>query len=301
MIHCAPHYHPLVRRNNTNQQLFSVQLVDGAWAAQFIDDISREIPDIHKVYTSYPSGVLRADLLRYLILWYYGGYYADIDIYPARSIMSCPALDELFTQDGSHNVSLMLGIEIDEPYASPKLKRDWHWSRSYGFIQYTMYAPQRFSPLLRRAIVRVLAHTKQHQQRSNFFLGPRYKESLILEVTGPGMFTDAILDVLSETLPSTHPLVTFSVEQDSTVGELKTKSGGVQRRVTWAPFHRLKHPLWVDSSRENDMGGLGVLPISVWGNGQRHSEAGGFNHPQACINHRFGRIWKKGWWEYLFG
>jgi len=46
---------------------------------------------------------------------------------------------------------------------------------------------------------------------------------------------------------------------------------------------------------------LAVLPINVWGNGQRHSGAENYNSVHACINHRFGRSWKKGWWEYLFG
>lgn len=293
----------------------NAQLVNSSWATQFINNEFKDIPDVQKTFASYPSNVLRADFLRYLLLWYYGGYYADMDIYPARPIKSCPSLYPLFSpsssQENHPNISLVLGIEIDEPYASPKLKHDWHWSRSYGFIQYTMYAPQRFSPLLRRTIVRVLAHTKQHHERTNFFLRPRYKEDTTLEITGPGVFTDAILDVLSESLPPTHPLIISSIEHDRGLGEL-VAGGKPQKRVTWAPFHRLKNPLWVDSNsslradgdvpgKRHDMGGLGVLPINVWGNGQRHSGAGHFGHAQACVNHRFGRTWKKGWWEYLFG
>lgn len=256
---------------------------------------------------------MRADLLRYLILWYYGGYYADTDVFPARTILSCPSLESLFQPvsssyaDGAplqRNISLVLGVEIDEPYASPTLMRNWHWSRSYGLIQYNMYAPHRFSPLLRRAIVRVLAHTKRHNSQRKAFLRPRYDERTTLEVTGPGVFTDAILDVLSETLPPTHPLVETSVSADSSVGELRSHTNKVQRRVTWAAFHRLKQPIWIDASEAisgREMGGLSVLPVSVWGNGQRHSEAEWFDSPHACINHQFGRSWKKGWWEYMFG
>lgn len=247
--------------------------------------------------------------MRYLVLWYYGGYYADLDVYPTRPIKSCPALNPFF-RGASHesrtspNVALVLGIEIDEPYASPQLMRDWHWSRIYGFIQYNMYAPRRFSPFLRRAIVRVLAHTRQRSQKSTFFSKSTYDEKSILEITGPGMFTDAILDVLSETLYKTHPLTMISMEKDRGIGELSLKPSGLGARVTWAPFHRLKDALWVDASdsaSDRDMGGLGVVPIRVWGSGQRHSEAGYFNDVQACVNHRFGRTWKKGWWEYFFG
>lgn len=271
-------------------------------AAVFLGDEFSQVPDLIRLYESYPYNVLRADLLRYLILWYHGGYYADMDILPARPVKSCPSLSPLFATPPTKVPSLVLGIEIDEPYASPQLMHDWHWSRSYGFIQYNMYAPRRFSPLLRRAIVRVLSHTRQHQQHSNYFSRPKYDESTTLEITGPGVFTDAVLDVLSETLPGTHPLITRSIEKDEKADELR-KLGGTSKRVTWAPFHRLQSPLWVDASEATggDMGGLGVMPINVWGNGQRHSEAGFFNHPLACINHRFGRTWKKGWWEYLFG
>lgn len=158
--------------------------------------------------------------------------------------------------------------------------------------------------------MRVLAHSIRHNSASSgIFHGPRYGEEDILEVTGPGMFTDALLDVLSESLPIEHPLVTTSMRADEDIGELKGGEG--KQRVTWAPFHRLKEALWIDgdegdSSRgqgaiQDTTGGLVVLPINVWGNGQRHSGAEMFDSTSACVNHRFGRTWKKGWWEYVFG
>lgn len=227
-----------------------------------------------------------------------------MDIFPKRSIKGCPALSPLFRSmpQSKPAVSLVLGVEIDEPYASAQLLKEWRWSRSYQFIQYNMYAPRRFSPLLRRAIVRTLAHTKQHHDRSSFFSREKYTQNSVLEVSGPGMFTDAILDTLSEALRITHPLITTSVENDRGVGELGPGSkGGSFKRVTWAPFHKIKEPVWVNASDAQDMGGLGVLPVQVWGNGQRHSGAGMFGVEGACINHRFGGTWKKSWWEWAFG
>lgn len=255
------------------------------------------------MYHSYPYDVLRADLLRYLILWYHGGYYADVDIFPARAIDECPALDPVFSSNPEEKptVSLILGVEIDEPYASPQLLRAWRWTRSYQFIQYTMYAPRRFSPLLRRAIVRTLSHTRLLHQQSGFFSRWNYNQNTILEISGPGMFTDAILDTLSETLPETHPLVAASVEKDKEAGELSSPGGGSLKRVTWAPFHELDEAVWIDAADADDMGGLGVVPVQVWGNGQRHSHAGNFKSKEACVNHRFGGTWKKSWHEVLFG
>ncbi|OQE12207.1 hypothetical protein PENVUL_c001G05983 [Penicillium vulpinum] len=282
-------------------------------ALEFVESELSSIPEIATVYKSYPHSILRADLLRYLLLWYYGGFYADIDVFPARTIKNCPALEPFFapTPDGytkyAHpDVSLVVGIEVDEPYASPQYMRDWHWTRSYGLIQYTMYAPRRFSPLLRETIVRVLSHTRQYnREHKSFFPSLTYDEKAILGVTGPDVFTDAILDTLSSSLPETHPFIEQSIKADVDIGDLAHNvTGKLNKRVTWAPFHRLSDPVCIqagEAAPNKSMGGLCVLPISVWGNGQRHSQAGGFGHHSACVNHRFGRTWKKGWGEYIFG
>lgn len=277
-------------------------------AIEFLTNELASIPDIVHIFQSFPHNVLRADLLRYLLLWYYGGYYADVDVFPAQSIKTCPALEPLLygtADDIDTDVSPVIGVEIDEPYASPQFMRDWHWARSHGFIQYTMYAPRRFSPLLRKTIIRVLSHTKQYESQRNLLHSPKYDEKAILEITGPGVFTDAVLETLSASLPSQHPLVQKSTSADLETDDLISPvTGEREQRVTWAPFHRLRNTLCIGASEgipERPMGGLCVLPISVWGNGQRHSQAGGFNSPNACVNHRFGRTWKKGWWEYIFG
>ncbi|KAJ5230034.1 hypothetical protein N7489_010742 [Penicillium chrysogenum] len=288
-------------------------LVTDEKAITFVTNELSAIPEIETIYKSYPHNVLRADLLRYLLLWYYGGFYADIDVFPARTIKTCPALEPFFTptpEDYTQNihpdVSLVVGIEVDEPYASAQFMRDWHWTRSYGLIQYTMYAPRRFSPLLRETIVRVLAHTRKYNsEHTSLFSSPAYDEKTILGVTGPDVFTDAILDTLSSSLPLTHPFIQQSVDTDVDIGDLiSPTTQEAEKRVTWAPFHKLRDPVCIQAGEavpNKSMGGLCVLPISVWGNGQRHSQAGGFNHPKACVNHRFGRTWKKGWWEYIFG
>ncbi|KAF7510943.1 hypothetical protein GJ744_005773 [Endocarpon pusillum] len=244
-------------------------------ALDFVESLA-SIPSLVTVYKNYPLPILRADLLRYLLLWYYGGFYADIDVHPVLPITSCTPMNPLFNER-QHKISLVVGIEIDEPYASPTMKKQWHWSRTYGFIQYSLYAPRRFSPFLRKAIVRVIAHSKRHNLASSGnFHGPRYSEEDILEVTGPGE-----------------------------LGRISR-----EERVTWAPFHHLKEPLWIDEHESEspgaqdgarNMGGLLVLPVNVWGNGQRHSGAEMFDSKAACLNHRFGRTWKKGWWEYIFG
>lgn len=285
-----------------------------AGALDFIKNKMSTVSLLSTLWSSYPFPVLRADLLRYLLLWYYGGYYADIDAYPVQSIPSCPPISPLFAEPQEHNISLVVGVEIDEPYASSRTKKLWHWSRTYGFIQYSLYAPKRFSPLLRRVIVRALAHSYRHREEAgSWFREPHYSEEDILEITGPGMFTDALLDMLSETLPARHGLITASMAADEGIGELDDLGSSSQgshklHKVTWAPFYALKEAMWIDAANSEDYGrggmshgGLVVLPINFWGNGQRHSGAESFRSVHACVNHRFGRTWKKGWWEYLVG
>ncbi|TKA74151.1 hypothetical protein B0A49_05000 [Cryomyces minteri] len=288
-------------------------LVTDALANEFVDFVLHDIPSLSYTWRTYPSSILRADLLRYLLLWYHGGFYADIDVHPCMSVSACGSLAPFFPEadhlSSSHNVSLVVGIEIDEPYASAEMKEAWHWSRSYGFLQYTLFAPRRFSPILRRAIVRALAHSERHnKEKRRWWRGARYSEEDILETTGPGMFTDALLDVLSETLPPSHMLAQISSLVDrnaSTEQSTHNLDGPQDARVTWAPFHRLQKPLWIDAheaeGNADSMGGLVVLPLNVWANGQRHSGVGSFLSEEACVNHWFGRTWKKGWWEYLVG
>lgn len=276
-------------------------------AIDFVENVLSAVPEILQVYNSYPHYVLRTDLLRYLLLWYYGGFYADVDVFPARPIKGCPDLKPLlFADQQQPNVSLVVGIELDEPYVSPRGMREWHWTRRYGFLQYTMYAPRRFSPVLREIITRVLAHTKQHNERrfiTSFLSG--YSQSTILGVSGPDVVTDAILDVLSTTLPTTHRLANISTEMDAGIDNLPISNvtGEPLRRVTWAPFHRIDDPLCVTDGEavvEGSLGGICVLPVNAWGNGQRHSGSEGFDNPRACINHRFSGSWKKGWWQSFF-
>lgn len=276
--------------------------MDDATGSTLISDISAKVPDIQTLYDSHPSNIVRADLLRYILLWYYGGFYADMDVFPAREIKECPALEPFFDETSkTPDVSLVVGIEIDEPRASPRLMKNWRWARNHGFIQYAIYAPRPFSPILREAIIRVLSHNRHHTKTS--FFRPQYNERTILDISGPGMFTDVTLDVLSQTLPSSHQLIDSSVEADEDIGDLRSASG-VVRRVTWAPFHKIRDPLCVAGSEAvagSRMGGLCVLPVSVWGNGQRHSGAEGFSGEHACLNHRFKGTWKKKGWRGTFG
>jgi alpha 1,6-mannosyltransferase len=112
------------------------------------------------------------------------------------------------------------------------------------------------------------------------------------EICGGGMLTDVVFDGLSEALVDAHPV--------------RDMDAGLERRVTWKKFRHLKKPVWVDGrdvreGEEVNMRGLGVLPVNVWGSGQRHSRAGRFDHVDACINHVYGHKPSTSIWQKIFG
>lgn len=263
------------------------------------------VPGFQQAFSSSFRPILRADLLRYALLWHYGGFYADIDVHPVRSVESCGAMLPLFTSDKNLNISLVIGVEVDEPYASARRRKFWRWDGTYSFIQYTMYAPRPFSPVLRRAVVRSIAHLRKLERKKIpwYAFADKFDGPAILETTGPRMFTQAVLDVLSETLPSNHSLKVVERQKDACPRDAGPTRGSLEQRerVTWAPFYRLQQACWIDDeeslvgSNAQRNGGVGILPINVWGNGQRHSGSENFFSAQACVNHHFSGTWKKSW------
>lgn len=269
-----------------------------------LSDELTTVPGFQHLFFTSHRPILRADLLRYTLLWHYGGFYADIDVHPVRSVESCKPMMPLFTREKNMNVSLVVGVEVDEPYVSARRRKFWGWDGTHGFIQYTMYAPRPFSPILRRAIVRSIAHSAKHEKEKTPWYRPadKFDGPTVLQLTGPGMFTEAVLDVLSETLSTNHSLKVAQRQKEACPTDGAGRSEVEQReRVTWAPFYRLKEACWIDDEermvgiRRESNGGLGVMPINVWGNGQRHSGSENFDSSQACINHHFSGTWKKSW------
>jgi hypothetical protein len=154
------------------------------------------------------------------------------------------------------------------------VQRKWKWSRNPGFAQYTIISKP-FAEPLKLAIVRAVSHAHTFARLSgvsgpdklrsgkgvfDWFFGS-YSLMAILEVTGPGMWTDAVMDSIN---------TEYSEQQKG--------------KVSWSIFTGLEVPKLV--------GHVLVLPINYFGSGQRHSKAGHFQVPEACINHLVRGSWK---------
>lgn len=177
------------------------------------------------------------------------------------------------------------------------------------------------SPFLRRAVVRAVAHAYAHGKRKARGRGRgwpgrikggvwtgAYTEVEVLEITGPGVWTDAVLDTLTDAALRAAPPMAADL-LDVVVDDAQSGHGR-RERVTWRAFSGITTPREIVLTPAGVRGavapeaepvGIVVLPVNYWGNGQRHSGAGNFGAKEACVNHLFLRSWKKGWWEWAFG
>ncbi|KAK7207697.1 nucleotide-diphospho-sugar transferase [Myxozyma melibiosi] len=243
-----------------NPQYEHMLLGDKA-ATEFVERAFAASPEIVEVYKSFPNAALKADLLRYLLLYLYGGVYADVDLYCRKPI------SEWIPHDlAKSDADVIIGIELDEPYVTLETQRQWHWHRPYSFAQFTIVAKP-FAKPIRTAIVRVVAHA-HHLARLKNKSSPskisKYTPEEVFEVSGPGMWTDVLIDSMNYR----------------------------RKDVSWAQMNNLKKPIRVPT--EN--GAIIVLPVQYFGNGQRHSNAGDYNQPEACVSHLFTKSWQRFSW-----
>ncbi|KAL2063631.1 hypothetical protein VTL71DRAFT_5436 [Oculimacula yallundae] len=293
----------------TNLTIWQLTTEEGAKALPIWTDQWRENNKdwMHKLFTSTPgslyehfegipeiagmnftSQAVQDDLTRYLLLWFNGGFYTSVDTWNRVALRDCRATASVLQH--LKDVSLMVGIDRDEPYLSNATLKDWQWARGVGFGQASMWAAVRFDPLIRKAIVRTISHAWTHESLEDGTWREKYTakvEGVIMEkltarvdytgeISGNGMLTDIILETLSATLQRDH--------------KLRDRDAGLEKRVTWRKFWKLKEVLWIDGDQikqgsEDDIRGLAVLPINVWGSGKGHSRSGTFEDPEACINH----------------
>lgn len=142
------------------------RVLNPGWEHRFHDDaaaaafVEREFPSLAAVYHALPLGVMKADLWRYAALYRHGGVYADID-----AICRVP----------------IEGWKVDDTCLTLALENEVH------FCQWTMAAPPAHPVLA--AVLRLIAE----RATRGYDLG---YEHFVHEGTGPGVWTDAIREVL---------------------------------------------------------------------------------------------------------
>lgn len=142
-------------------------------------------PKIYKAYKSMPKPVLRADYFRYIVLYLFGGIYSDTDTVCQKSFDSWILADS--------DIQLIAGLELDQ------LENDnWHhssYARQLQILQWTLIS-RPYHPIFGIVIDRIAEMTP----RMNILfplLGEADRYRMILDWTGPGVYTDAVLDFIS--------------------------------------------------------------------------------------------------------
>jgi len=144
--------------------------------------VQTHYPSFFAVYESLPKNVERADFFRYLILYHYGGFYADIDV------ESRAPLDSWI----GGNVSLIIGIENEFSSEAEATVRSYARTRQYQ--QWAM-ASSKGHPLFLKVLLKICERVR-HDEIWGIDLSNRGT----LERTGPAIWTDSVTEYLRETL-----------------------------------------------------------------------------------------------------
>lgn len=168
-------------------------LTDGnalAWVQEQYGPYGLNRPDIVDMYGSLTTTIIKADLIRYLVMYVEGGVYTDIDVEAVRPVSSFipPRYPEA-------DVDMVIGIETDQPAFKdhPVLG-----SKSQSFVQWTFMCKSRL-PVMMRLIENVMASIKALATRQ----GVPISEIVlsfddVLSTTGPSQFTNAVLAEMSQ-------------------------------------------------------------------------------------------------------
>ncbi|KAF2019516.1 glycosyltransferase family 32 protein [Aaosphaeria arxii CBS 175.79] len=146
-------------------------------------------PDIVSLYRELNITIIKADLLRYLVMYAEGGLYADIDVECLRPI------DRFIPERyDAHDVDLIIGIEIDEPAfkSHPVLG-----SKCESFCQWTFAAKPRL-PVMMRLVENIQEWIHDLSKQKGVSISELQLDfNEVISGTGPSAFTKAILEQMT--------------------------------------------------------------------------------------------------------
>jgi mannosyltransferase OCH1-like enzyme len=204
-------------------------------------------PDIVNFYRDVKAAIVKADLLRYLIMYAEGGLYADIDVEDLKPLSK-------FIPDryDEKDIDMVIGVEIDEP--------DWQHHRILGpksrsFCQWTfMCKPQ--LPVMMRLIEQIMTWLNGVAKEQNVPLADvKLDFDQIISGTGPSAFTEAIL------------------------AEMNLNKEDPRQKIDWDLFH--------DMSESKLVSRVLVLTVEAFAAGQGHSDSGNHEARAALVRHHY--------------
>lgn len=144
-------------------------------------------PDIVEIYEAIPIPILRADLLRYLIILVEGGIWGDLDVTCEKEV------SEWVPQEHQNStIDMIVGLEFDIAWrglGTPIASQFCNW----------VFVAQKSSRNLQVVVDSVIAKLKDIAHAHNVGINGLTLEMLpdVVDVTGPKIMTIAILNSLS--------------------------------------------------------------------------------------------------------
>ncbi|KAJ9143153.1 Glycosyltransferase family 32 protein [Coniochaeta hoffmannii] len=205
-------------------------------------------PDIVTFFRDLRDPIVKADLLRYLIMYAEGGLWADIDVEAMK-----PMSKFIPPRYNVKDIDMVVGVEIDEP--------DWKdhpilGPKSRSFCQWTfMCKPQQ--PVMMRLIEHIMTWLNEvAKNQTQSISDVKLDFDQIISGTGPSAFTEAIMTEMN----------------------ILAKKNG-QKEVVWDDFH--------DISESKVVSRVLVLTVEAFAAGQGHSESGTHEAKAALVKHHY--------------
>ncbi|KXL41391.1 glycosyltransferase family 32 protein [Acidomyces richmondensis BFW] len=160
--------------------------------------------DIVYMYRELTARIIKADLLRYMVMYIEGGVYTDIDVEALKPVSSF--IPERWNE---RDIGMVVGVEVDQP--------EYHnhsvlGQKCMSFCQWTFMCKPR-QPVMLTLIENIIKWLKNVATEQKVPIGEIQLDfDQVISGTGPSAFTRAILDDVSK------------------------RTG---QRVTWDMFHNL--------------------------------------------------------------
>ena len=231
--------------NLVNQDC-SYTLMSNQGANEFVRKHYFDRPHILQTFLDLQYPIFRADLLRYMLLEAEGGVYSDIDTAAIKPIRDwVPQHLQPYTR-------AIVGIEYDQLDGPP----GFGFKERLSFVQWTLASVKGHS-MMKSVVETVVSSIHETARRKNVTVAAlQVTDDEVGCVTGPGVFTNAVLQSLSEITGTT---VTY-------------------RNVTGMREPRL-------------FGDVLIMPVAAFGTGQPHSGSPDDIGEDTLVRH----AWKMSW------
>lgn len=172
---------------------------DMTWVEQYYGPEGLNREDIVDFYRNVNATIIRADLLRYLIMYAEGGVYADIDVEALK-----PVHRWITDRFNEADVDMVIGVEIDQPQfkSHPILGK-----KSESFCQWTFMCKPRL-PVMLHLVENIMAWLNGLAAQQGVSISDVHLDfDEVISGTGPSAFTAAILHEMNR--HSSGPAITW--------------------------------------------------------------------------------------------